>query len=344
MPQDPIPNPIVLQRADPCVLRHDGAYYFTGSHPRYDRIVLRRAARLEDLQAAPEVTVWERHESGPQSHLIWAPELHRVGGAWYLYYAAAPDGAPSADSAGAAETFNHRVHVLECTDADPLTGTWTERGQVDTGWESFALDATSVVHRGEQYLVWAQQDLDIPGNSNLYIARMANPWTLATPAVLLTRPEYDWETRVFAVNEGPSVLVRGGRVFLTYSASGTGIEYAMGLLTADADADLLDPAVWTKSPTPVFTSDPAAGIYGPGHNSFTETADGDTVLVFHARTYTEIVGDPLREPNRHACGQILPFDDAGEPVWGTPLPLTRPVPTSTEVLPPSGLAPAAQPA
>ncbi|TWH33789.1 hypothetical protein L600_001600000580, partial [Isoptericola variabilis J7] len=24
-------NPIVLQRADPCVLRHDGRYYFTGS-------------------------------------------------------------------------------------------------------------------------------------------------------------------------------------------------------------------------------------------------------------------------------------------------------------------------
>ncbi len=337
MTQDPIPNPIVLQRADPCVLRHDGQYYFTGSYPLYDRIVLRRAERLEDLQGAPEVTVWERHESGPQSRLIWAPELHRIGDAWYLYYAAAPDGTPSADEPGADETFNHRVYVLECTDPDPLAGTWVERGQVDTGWESFALDATTFVHRDAQYLVWAQQDVAIPGNSNLYIARMANPWTLDTPAVLLTRPEFDWETRVFAVNEGPSVLIRGGRVYLTYSASGTGIEYAMGLLTADADADLLDPAVWTKSDEPVFTSDPRVGQYGPGHNSFTETDDGDVVLVYHARTYTEIVGDPLKEPNRHARAQVLPFDDAGDPMWGTPVPDTRPVPVSTEVLPPSGL-------
>ncbi len=332
-----IPNPIVLQRADPCVLRHDGQYYFTGSHPLYDRIVLRRAADLADLQSADEVTIWTKPDSGPQSHLIWAPEIHRVGGAWYIYYAAAPDEVPASDVPGADATFSHRVYCLECTDEDPLSGTWVERGQVDTGWESFALDATSFVLDGVQYLVWAQQDFAIKGNSNLYIARMANPWTLAGSAVMLTKPEYDWEIVTFWVNEGPSVLVRDGRIYLTYSASGTGIEYAMGLLTADTDADLLDPASWTKSPDPVFTSDPSVSIYGPGHNSFTETPDGDVVLVYHARTYTELVGDPLWEPNRQARAQILPFDADGNPVWGTPVPDTRPTPTSTEILPPAGM-------
>ncbi|MFD6179168.1 family 43 glycosylhydrolase [Isoptericola sp. NPDC060282] len=329
-------NPIVLQRADPCVLRHRGAYYFTGSHPQYDRIVLRRAERLEDLQAADEVTIWERHAEGPQSHLIWAPEIHRVDGRWYVYFAAAPDESVTTDVPGTDDTFNHRVFVLENSADDPFDGEWTDRGQVDTGWESFALDATSFVHEGAQYLVWAQQHPEVKGHSNLYIARMANPWTLATPAVELTHPELDWETRGFWVNEGPSVLVRHGRVFLTYSGAATGIDYAMGLLTADAGADLLDPASWTKSPEPVFVSDPAAGQYGPGHNSFTETPDGDAVLVYHARTYTEIVGDPLRDPNRHARAQVLPFDADGHPVWGTPVADTRPTPTSTEVLPADG--------
>ncbi|NEC93691.1 family 43 glycosylhydrolase, partial [Streptomyces sp. SID12501] len=124
------------------------------------------------------------------------------------------------------------------------------------GWESFALDATSFVLDGTQYLVWAQQDVTIRGNSNLYIAPMANPWTLAGPAVLLTRPEHDWETAGFWVNEGPSVLVREGRVLLTYSGAATGPEYAMGLLTASTDADLLDPASWTKSPDPVLVRHP----------------------------------------------------------------------------------------
>jgi GH43 family beta-xylosidase len=330
-------NPIVLQRADPCVLRHEGQYYFTGSHPLYDRIVLRRAERLEDLQAAEEVTIWTRHSSGPQSHLIWAPEIHRVAGAWYVYYAAAPDDHGTVDVPGTAETFNHRVYVLENTAADPFTGQWVERGQVDTGWESFALDATSTVIDGRQYLVWAQQAFDVRGHSNLYIAPMANPWTLAGPAVELSRPEFDWEVKGFWVNEGPSVLVRGGRVFLTYSGAATGIDYAMGVLTADLGSDLLDPASWTKSETPVFVSDPAAGQYGPGHNSFTELPDGTPVLVYHARTYTEIVGDPLWDPNRHARAQVLPFDDHGDPVWGTPVPDTRPVPTSTDVLGPAGI-------
>ncbi|WP_084126714.1 family 43 glycosylhydrolase [Demequina sp. NBRC 110054] len=332
-----IPNPIVLQRADPCVLREDGQYYFTGSYPLYDRIVLRRAERLEDLQAAEEVTIWTKPDSGPQSSLIWAPEIHRVNGAWYIYYAAAPDMSVTRPEPDVDDTFNHQVYCLECTDEDPITGTWVERGKVDTGWDDFALDATSFVNDGVQYLVWAQQEAAIKGHSNLYIARMENPWTLATEAVMLTKPEYDWEIQVYWVNEGPSVLQKNGKVYLTYSASGTGIEYAMGLLTADADADLLDPASWTKSKDPVFTSAPENGIYGPGHNSFTETADGEPVIVYHARTYTEIVGDPLWEPNRQACAQVLPFDEDGNPVWGKPQPITRPAPTSVEVLPPEGM-------
>jgi GH43 family beta-xylosidase len=334
-------NPIVLQRADPCVLRDGDSYLFTGSHPLYDRIVLRHAHRLDDLQAAPEVTVWTRHAEGPQSHLIWAPELHRIGNAWYIYYAAAPDEETTADAPGAAPTFNHRIFVLENTSADPLDTTWTERGQVDTGWDSFALDATSFVLEGtdQQFLVWAQQDLQVEGNSNLYIARMENPWTLATPAVELSRPEFAWEKEGFSVNEGPSVLQRDGHLFLSYSGAATGIEYAMGLLTASADSDLLDPASWTKSAEPVFTSAPADGQYGPGHNSFTTTEDGRAVLVYHARTYTEIVGDPLRDPNRHARAQILPFDENGVPQWGAPLPDARPVPTSTTVLDAAGDAP-----
>ena len=325
-------NPIVLQRADPSILLHDGQYYFTGSHPAYDRIVLRKADSLDKLQATPEVDIWTKPQTGPQGGLIWAPEIHRINDKWYIYYAASPAGDPHAERTDAT---SHRIYVLECADADPLTGTWVERGKVDTGWETFALDATSFERDGVQYLVWAQIDHNIEGNSNLYIARMANPWTLASAAVLLTKPEYAWEKERFWVNEGPSVLQRAGRIYLTYSAAGTGPEYAMGVLIADADADLLNTASWHKSPTPVFVSDPDVHQYGPGHNSFTQTPDGDVVLVYHSRSYPEIIGDPLYDPNRHASAQILPFGADGRPAWGTPAPLTRPVPTSTEVLNPN---------
>src|SRR5690625_5373007 len=95
-------------------------------------------------------------------------------------------------------------------------------------------------------------------------------------------------------------------------SAATGIDYAMGVLTADADADLLDPSSWTKSRSPVFVSDPAAERYGPGHNSFTTTADGEVVLVYHARTYTRIEGNPLYDPNRHACAQVRSEEHTSE--------------------------------
>ena len=114
-------------------------------------------------------------------------------------------------------------------------------------------------------------------------------------------------------------MIRHGRLFLSYSASATDENYCMGLLHAREDADLLDPRSWTKSPQPVFQTDYEYKIYGPGHNSFTVAEDDKTdMLVYHARTYTEIVGDPLWDPNRHTNVKILKWDSNGMPVFGRP--------------------------
>ena len=81
-------KPWILQRADPYVYRHtDGTYYFTASVPAYDGIVLRRSGTLAGLADAQETEVWHKHESGIMSCHIWAPELHYINGAWYIYYA-----------------------------------------------------------------------------------------------------------------------------------------------------------------------------------------------------------------------------------------------------------------
>jgi GH43 family beta-xylosidase len=304
-------RPLILQRADPWIYRHtDGWYVFAASVPEYDRIELRRARTIRGLADAEPVTVWRKHASGPMSANIWAPEIHYIDGKWYIYFAAART----------AETndglFDHRMYVLENEADNPLEGTWIERGQIRTMWETFSLDATTFEHNGTRYLVWAQKDPSIIGNSNLYIAPMKNPWTLATDGVMLSKPEYDWEIIGFRVNEGPAVLKRNGRIFITYSASATDHHYAMGLLEADEDADLTDPSVWTKSPVPVLVTDEARGLYGPGHNSFTVGEDGSDLLVFHARTYKDIVGDPLYDPNRHTFVRRLNWTPDGRPVFG----------------------------
>jgi len=304
-------NPIVEQRADPWVYRHsDGYYYFTASVPEYDRIELRRARTIQELGAAPATVIWRKYDSGPMSAHVWAPEIHFIAAKWYVYFAAARTDA----------LFDHRTYVLENQAANPLEGTWVDRGQIITQWDSFTLDATTFEHNQVQYLVWAQKDPAIEGNSNLYIAAMQNPWTISQPPVCISQPEYDWEKIGFSVNEGPAVLQKDGQIFITYSASATDHHYCMGLLTASASSDLLSARSWRKAPQPVFASNDATGQYGPVHSCFTLSPDGsEHILVYHARNYKEIVGDPLFDPNRHTRAQLISWQADGTPDFGIPV-------------------------
>ncbi|MDQ0973859.1 GH43 family beta-xylosidase [Neobacillus niacini] len=305
-------NPIVEQRADPWVYKHtDGYYYFTASVPEYDRIEVRRSKTIQGLGNAEPVIAWTKHEDGIMSANIWAPEIHFIDGKWYIYFAAARKDA----------IFDHRMYVIENDSQNPLEGNWVEKGQVRTAWESFSLDATTFEHQGNLYYVWAQKDPEIEGNSNLYIVKMANPWTLTGPQVMITTPEYDWEKIGFLVNEGAAVLKRNGKIFISYSASATDYNYCMGLLSADADSDLLNPKSWKKSPQPVFQTNEENSQFGPGHNSFTVSEDGSQdILIYHARNYREIVGDPLWDPNRHTRAQVFTWNEDGTPNFGTPVP------------------------
>ena len=304
------PNPLITQRADPHIVRHsDDWYYFTATVPEYDRLELRRARTIPELAKAEAKVIWSKHATGSMGAHVWAPELHFVDDRWFIYFAAG----------GAEKIWDIRMYILENSSANPLEGEWIERGQLGTGWESFALDATTFEHRGTRYLSWAQHDPAIEGNTNIYLAKMDGPTAIAGKAVLLSKPELPWETIRFRVNEAPAVILRGDRVFITYSASGTGAEYCLGLLTASADADLLDPQSWKKSPEPVFRTNEVNGIFGPGHNQFTKAADGVTdLIVYHARNYSEIPGDPLYDPNRHTRVQVLRWKADGTPDFGVP--------------------------
>lgn len=307
-----IVNPLVRNRADAQVFCHtDGSYYMTGSVPEYDRLVLRRSRTLAGLATAEERVLWRHLPSGPMSGFIWAPELHLIDGRWIMYFAAGPSG-------GGEDVFRIRTYAVACDGGDPMTGRWSVLGQLQTPWDSFNLDSTSFIHRGTRYLCWAQREPGIETNSNLYLAPLATPLTLAAKPVRLSVPTLDWEIQGFKVNEAPAMLERHGRVFLTYSASATDSRYCMGMLSADAKADLMRAESWSKSPVPVFKTSPEHRIYGPGHNSFTVDERGRDMLVYHARDYDKITGDPLFDPNRHTRVQPIAYRADGTPDFGQP--------------------------
>ncbi len=303
-------KPIVEQRADPYLLKHtDGYYYFTGSVPAYDCIELRRSKTIDGLAEAETVVVWRKHESGIMSQHIWAPELHMLNGKWYIYFAASK----------ADDIWALRPYVLECKGDDPLKDEWVELGMMqradddNKSFTDFSLDATIFENKGKNYYIWAEKVGGEKGISNLYIAEMESPIKLKTVQFLLTTPDYDWERVDFWVNEGPAVIKNNGKIYVTFSASGTGACYCMGMMEADENADLFDRNSWKKSRYPVLKTDYEKGLFGPGHNSFSVDEDGNPICVYHARPYEKIVGDPLYDPNRHAMVMPIKWNEDGSP-------------------------------
>lgn len=314
-------NPFITERADPYITDGgDGYYYFTASYPAYgsadkgyDRIILRRSSTVAGLAGAQEVTVWQAHASGIMAKHIWAPEMHKIGGKWYMFFAA---GASS-------DVWAIRPYVLMCS-GDPLTGTWTECGQMQaaagdtSSFTSFSLDMTYFEQDGRHYVIWAE----IKGDSSLFMAEIdpSAPWKLISKPILLTKPEYDWELVNHRVNEGAAVLKANGKVYVFFSASGTGSEYCVGRMEADAHADLMDTASWVKQRTPMLSTADLDGESGPGHNSFVTDEHGNLLIVYHARPSSHdskscgtYAADPLYDPCRHTRIRQVYFDAEGIP-------------------------------
>lgn len=303
--------PWISQRADPYVYHHsNNKYYFTASVPEYDRIVLREGENLESLRSAQEHVVWGKHNSGIMSKHVWAPEIHYLDRKWYIYFAAGE----------MEDVWKIRPYVLMCDDEDPISGKWIELGKMqradqdEFSFEAFSLDATVFEACGKHYFIWAEKIGVGKQISNLYIAELETPNKLKTVQVLLTTPDYDWERYEFWVNEGPAAIKKDGKIFVTYSASSTGMNYCVGMLSIDEDKDPLDPSNWIKKSKPVLATDIEQGIYGPGHNSFTTSRDGRDIMVFHGRQYSDIIGNPLYDSNRQAMLLEVRWQDH-EPIF-----------------------------
>ncbi len=306
-------NPFILERADPYIMKGpDGYYYFTASYPMksdvdpdgYDRVVLRRAKDVRELTEAEEITIWKATNATQTHRFIWAPELHFIRGVWYVFYS------------GSCRNDHYwyiDCHVLKCQGNNPYTDTWEELGRFgrtaedNFSFTGFSLDMTYFEAGNRGYVIWAQHNED--KISCLYLGEVdpQKPYALISAPMLLTKPELPWEKVRFSVNEGPAVLKHDDKIYVAFSASGTGPEYCVGLLEADATADLLQPASWKKYDHPLFSSEDVQNEYGPGHNSFTKDADGTDLFVYHARSkecFEQKCGysqnDPLFDPCRHA--------------------------------------------
>lgn len=311
-------NPLLPAGADPWVIHKDGWYYYT--HTTGRNLTLWKTRSIADLATAKKKLVWTPPASGPYSKSIWAPELHFLAGKWYIYFAA-DDGL----------NRNHRLYVLENASPDPLEGDWKLMGKLTTPEDKWAIDGSVFEHQGQLYLLWSGWEGAENGRQDIYLCRLQNPWTATGPRVRLSKPEYEWEKNGdivrpgpdgkfhVDVNEGPQALLRDGRVFVIYSASGCWTDdYALGMLWAEKGSDLLDPASWRKHPSPVFKAagSGSTGVHGAGHNSFFRSPDGtEDWILYHANPQAGQGCGGHRNPR----AQRFTWTPSGMPDFGAPI-------------------------
>jgi GH43 family beta-xylosidase len=302
--------------ADPWLTYYEGNYYLattTWTSAWY----MRKSPTLAGLKTAEHVRIYLETDPSRCCNL-WAPEFYFLDGPdgkrWYFYY-----------SAGTAGTLdNQRTHVLESTGPDPM-GPYTYKGRIyDVQNDGWMIDGSVLTLKDQLYFLFSAWD---GPSQNLYIAPMSNPWTISRYRVLLSKPEYDWESSGSPVNEGPVALERDGKTFVIFSASGCWTpDYKLGML-AFQGSDPLDANAWKKHPEPVFERSDANSIFAPGHNGFFKSPDGtEDWIVYHANDSAN--GDC--DGRRTTRVQKISWNADSTPNFGTPI-------ATNEVIPaPSG--------
>ncbi|UOQ68914.1 glycoside hydrolase family 43 protein [Hymenobacter volaticus] len=304
-------NPLRDEGPDPWVTQHGGFYYYTNTTGK--NITLWKTKALSEVRTAPATVVWTPPATGPNSTQLWAPELHFLDGKWYLYYTATDRANPGDQS--------RYVFVLENSSPDPTTGTWTDRGKVNTRYPG--LDGSVFEQGGQRYFLYSAY---VGPQSVLAIAPMQTPWALsAGQEVVIAQPTLAWEKGGGRqILEGPEFL-RGqqGQLFVVYSASACWDDkYCLGMLTAQKGSDPLKPSSWIKAATPVFQFSAPQSVWGTGHNCFTKSPDGrQDWIVYHAKS----AADGKCE-DRSSRMQQFTWNSNGTPNFGTPVPLTQRLP------------------
>ena len=311
-------NPIA-DGADPWVVRHEGKYYSVES--RQGGIYVYRSDTLTRVKQNG-VRAWSPPTSGWNQTDIWAPELHFIDGRWYIYYAAGMPGPAGPDAA----FTDQRAGVLESTGTNPQ-GPYVDKGMLYTGDDIagktnnvWAIDLTVERINEQLYAVWSGWEENRTTHvtpQHTYIARMSDPWTIATNRVRISSPTESWEIGPrLNLQEGQEFLVNGTNTFIVYSTRESFLpDYRLGWLKlVSPTADPLDPASWQKSPGPVFTGLPSGGVFGVGHASFTTSPDGtENWIVYHAKSVsTEGWGD------RKIHTKKFTWNADGSPNFGTP--------------------------
>lgn len=183
-------------------------------------------------------------------------------------------------------------------------GPFVDKGAIyagENGVYKQANDFTVFEHQGQLYAVWGTLGAGEPIGPA--IAPMDNPYTISVDRSFLPG----------GGGEGPRVLQKDGKVFITmsegdYASNGYRLSYFM-----NTDGNILNPSSWSRT-NDVFVA--TNEVSGPARAGFVKSADGtEDWMIYHSRVYKDTGRNWWREVN------IKKFDwnPDGTPNFGQPV-------------------------
>lgn len=254
-------NPIVAENCpDPHVLNDNGRFYMVSTSHVLPAFPIRESTDLVNWQhQGVSVFTRDNRPDWARDH-FWAPELHRVGDLYVVYYTARA-------------SVTNRLCIGAAAARTPL-GPYRDLGRPLVSAPVTVLDPTFLRDDdGRQYLYW-KADAG-PGNPSGPICvqeltrdglhLIGDHWEIA-------RNDLPWEERLV---EGPSVMKRDGMYYLFYSGGKfSTASYAVGVARSTSPV-----AGFEKRGEPILRGSPR--WQGPGHNSIV-SHEGHDYIVYHA--------------------------------------------------------------
>ncbi len=275
---------------DPFVYYEDGCYYMYATSSG-DGIYVWKGGEPNRLEKSG---LCYKKENSFGDGNFWAPEvIKRADGKYIMHF-----------TARCRKCKGQRIGVaLSDSPEGPFTDVFDGSPMFDFGYA--AIDASCLADDDGKFYLYYVRDcwdnvIDGVHTSQIYAAELDETLTrFVSEPLLIATPEGEWETHEYPAacvndvddviqrgeryrflwNEGPSVIKREGRYYLTYSVNCFDSKYyAVGAAVADKP---LGPFVKYGEPALSFIE---GQLSGPGHNSFFTDKNGTLMSAFHCHS------------------------------------------------------------
>lgn len=254
-------NP-VCEAADPFVLLYEGKYYLYATTSEDKGYI---------ISVSDDLANWQEHGFCLEKKDVlgekgfWAPEVMYHNGLFYMAYTA-------------------DWHIGIAVSESPL-GPFK---QINKKWICDKLSIDGHFFKdddGKIYLYYVHQTKTLA--NQIFVAQMNDELDgiIEETERLIINPEEDWEVRERAKTaEGPFVLKKDGKYYLTYSVNDfQSIYYSIGCAVSDSP---FGPFKKLEG-NPILKRN--EHVNGTGHHSFTYDKDGGLICVYHTHKSPDIV-------------------------------------------------------